>query len=122
MSTPVDRIPGELVRGDGTEAAVRAVAVVVEEPVHSDPDVVVLMQAPAVGELLPEARVEALDDAVLSEAARIYVDGLDALLGHQALDGLVDELRAVVRADVLGPGLLRVVFASHYGGVLVLLG
>ena len=107
MSTPVDGLPGELVRGHETEAAVRAVAVVVEQPVvHGDLDVVVVMEVPAVGELLPEARVEALDDAVLPGAARIDVDGLDALLGHEALDGLGDELRAVVGADVLGPGLL----------------
>lgn len=66
MSTPVDGLPGELVRGHETEAAVRAVAVVVEQPVvHGDLDVVVVVEVPAVGELLPEARVEALDDAVL---------------------------------------------------------
>ena len=92
---PVDGLPGELVRGHETEAAVRAVAVVVEQPVvHGDLDVVVVMEVPAVGELLPEARVEALDDAVLPGTARIDGDGLDALLGHEALDGLGDELRA----------------------------
>ena len=161
MSTPVDRLPGELVRGHETEAAVRAVAIVVEQPVvHGDLDVVVVMEVPAVGELLPEARVEALDDAVLPGAARIDGDGLDAQLGHDpghVLDRLLllPHLRRVGRrqqvqlvppalerggadvhllADLGGrtasvvlldgpyPGLLRVVFVSHYGGVLVFLG
>ena len=81
MSTPVDRLPGELVRGHETEAAVRAVAVVVEQPVvHGDLDVVVVLEVPAVGELLPEARVEAFDDAVLPGAARINVNGPDVIL------------------------------------------
>jgi len=107
VSTPVDGLPGELVRGHETEAAVRAVAVVVEQPVvHGDLDVVVVVEVPAVGELLPEARVEALDDAVLPGTARIDVDGLDAVGGHELLDGLGDELRAVVGPDVLGPDLL----------------
>ncbi|MEY3583959.1 MAG: hypothetical protein RJA48_1042 [Verrucomicrobiota bacterium] len=93
MSTPVDGLPGELVRGHETEAAVRAVAVVVEQPVvHGDLDVVVVVEVPAVGELLPEARVEALDDAVLPGTARIDVDGLDALLGHEAGDDALGEL------------------------------
>lgn len=34
-------------------------------------------------------------------AAEIVVDGLDALIGHEALDGLGDERRAVVGADLL---------------------
>lgn len=63
------------------------------------------MEVPAVGELPPEAQVEALDDAVLPGATGGDVDGLDALLGHEDLDGLGDELRTVVGADVLGPGL-----------------
>lgn len=64
------------------------------------------MEPPAVRELLAEARVEALDGAVLPWAARVDEDGRDAVLGHEPLDGLGDELRAVVGADVLGSCLL----------------
>lgn len=77
VSTSVDRLPGELVGGHETEFAVRAVAVVVGQPVaHGDPDVFVVMEPPAVRELLAEARIEALDDTVLSGAARVDGDGL----------------------------------------------
>ncbi len=83
------------------------VSVVVEQPVvHGDLDVVVVVEEPAVGELAPEARVETLDDPVLPRAARLDVDGLDAVVGEEALDGLGDELRAVVGPDVLRSGLL----------------
>jgi len=64
------------------------------------------MEPPPVGELPPEAGVEGLDDPVLPRAAGIDVDGLDAVGGHELLDGLGDELGAVVGPDVLGPGLL----------------
>jgi hypothetical protein len=59
---------------------VRAVAVVVQQRVvHCDEDVVVVVEVPAVRELLPETRVEGLDDAVLPGAAGVDVDRLDAL-------------------------------------------
>ena len=64
------------------------------------------MEPPPVGELPAEAGVVALDDPVLPRAARVDVDGLDAVGGHELLDGLGDELRAVVGPDVLGPDLL----------------
>ena len=60
----------------------------------------------AVEALIPEAGVVALDDPVLPGAAWFDGDGLDAVGGHELLDGLGDELGAVVGPDVLGPGLL----------------
>ena len=43
-----------------------------------------------------EATMEALDEAVLPRAARIDVNGLDAIVRQPALHLLGDELRAVV--------------------------
>ena len=76
MSTPIDGLPGEPVRGHETEAAVRAVAVAVPQPVaHGDADVVVVVEPPPIGELPAEAEVVALDDPVLPGAARVDGDG-----------------------------------------------
>ena len=48
------------------------VSVVVEQPVvHGDLDVVEVVEEPAVGELAPEAQVEALDDPILPRASRV---------------------------------------------------
>ena len=107
MSSAVDGLACELVRGLEAQASVGAVAVVVPQPVaHGDGDVVVVVEPPPVGELPAEAGVVALDDPVLPRAAGVDVDGLDAVGGHELLDGLGDELRAVVGPDVLGPDLL----------------
>jgi len=82
VSSPIDRLPGELVGGHEAQAPVRAVAFVVEQPVvHCDEDVVVVVEVPAVRELLPEAQVEALDNSVLLGAASIDIDRLDTLFG-----------------------------------------
>ena len=44
VSTPVDKLPGEFVRGHETEAAVWTVAVAVEQPVvYNDLDIGVVM-------------------------------------------------------------------------------
>jgi hypothetical protein len=107
VSSAIDGLAGELVGGLEAQASVGAVAVVVPQPVaHGDGDVVVVVEPPPVGELPAEAGVVALDDPVLPRAARVDVDGLDAVGGHELLDGLGDELGAVVRPDVLGLGLL----------------
>ena len=107
MSSAVDGLACELVRGLEVQASVGAVAVVVPQPVaHGDGNVVVVVEPPPVGELPAETGVEGLDDPVLPRAARFDVDGLDAVGGHELLDGLGDELGAVVRPDVLGLGLL----------------
>ena len=107
MSSTVDGLAGELLGGLEAQASVGAVAVVIPQPVaHGDGDVVVVVEPPPVGELPAEAGVVGLDDPVLPGAAWIDVDGLDAVGGHELLDGLGDELRAVVGADVLGLGLL----------------
>lgn len=107
MSSAVDGLACELVRGLEAQASVGAVAVVVPQPVaHGDGDVVVVVEPPPVGELPAEAGVVALDDPVLPRAAGVDVDGLDAVGGHELLDGLGDELGAVVGPDVLGLGLL----------------
>ena len=60
----------------------------------------------AVEALIPEAGVVALDDPVLPGRAGVDGDGLDAVGSHELLDGLGDELRAIVGPDVLGLGLL----------------
>ena len=84
-----------------------AVAVVVPQPVaHGDSDVVAVVEPPPVGELPAEAGVVALDDPVLPGRAGVDGDGLDAVGSHELLDGLGDELRAIVGPDVLGLGLL----------------
>ena len=107
MSSTVDGLAGVLVGGLEAQASIGAVAVVVPQPVaHGDGDVVVVMEPPPVGELSAEAGVVGLDDPVLPRAARIDVEGLDAVGGHELLDGLGDELGAVVGPDVLGLGLL----------------
>ena len=107
MSSAIDGLAGELVGGLEAQASVGAVAVVVPQPVaHGDGDVVVVVEPPPVGELPAEAGVVALDDPVLPRAAGVDGDGLDAVGGHELLDGLCDELRAVVGPDVLGLGLL----------------
>ena len=107
MSSAIDGLAGELVGGLEALASMGAVAVVVPQPVaHGDGDVVVVMEPLPVGELPAEAGVVAFDDPVLPGAARGDGDGLDAVGGHELLDGLGDELRAVVRPDVLWLGLL----------------
>ncbi len=74
-----------------------AVAFVVPQPVaHSDGYVVVVMEPLPVGELSAESGVVGLDDPVLPGAARIDVDGLDAVGGLELLDGLSDELLSAV--------------------------
>src|SRR5215210_631587 len=54
----------------------------------------------AIEQLVPEAGIEALDVAVLPRAARSDVGGLGSDRGDPLLDGLGDELRAIVGADV----------------------
>ena len=85
-----------------------AVAVVVPQPIaHGDGDVVVTMEPPPVGELPAEAGVVAFDDPVLPGRAGVDGERADATVGgHELLDGFGDELRAVVRPDVLWLGLL----------------
>ena len=50
----------------------------------------------------PEPAVEAFHIAVLPGTSRVDVEGLDFVSGQALLDGLGDELGAVVGADVLG--------------------
>ncbi len=84
-----------------------SVGVVVVDPAgEDDPGLGERVELLAVEELAAGASVERLVDPVLPGAARVDGDGLDALLGHEALDGLGDELRAVVGPDALGPSLL----------------
>src|SRR4051794_25636744 len=54
----------------------------------------------ATEQLVPEASIEALDVAVLPRAARSDVGGLGSDRRDPLLDGLGDELRAVVGANV----------------------
>jgi hypothetical protein len=55
----------------------------------------------AVEQLVTQARVETLDEAVFPGAARRDVGGLRADGGDPFLHGLGDELGAIVRTDVL---------------------
>ena len=56
----------------------------------------------AVEAFLSEASVEALDVSVLLRASRLDVERLDPLLGKPAAQPVLDELRTIVAADVLG--------------------
>jgi hypothetical protein len=56
----------------------------------------------AVEQLVAQARVEALDEAVLPRAARGDVGGPGTHGRDPSLDRLGDELRPVIGADVLG--------------------
>ena len=48
---------------------------------------------------IPEATVEAFDKRILPRAARLNVYGIDLVSFQPTLDGLSDQLRAVVAAD-----------------------
>ena len=93
----------------------RAVGVVVVDSTSEhDPGLGERVELLAVEQLASCAGFERLDDPVLPGAAGGDGDGLDAVGGHELLDGFGDELldgfgdelRAVVGPDVLGPGLL----------------
>jgi hypothetical protein len=56
----------------------------------------------AVEQLIAQARVEALDVAVLPTTAALDIGGLGADGGDPSLDGLGDELRPIIRPDVTG--------------------
>ena len=85
----------------------RAVGVVVVDSTSEhDPGLGERVELLAVEQLASCAGFERLDDPVLSGAAGGDGDGLDAVGGHELLDGFGDELRAVVGPDVLGLGLL----------------
>ena len=106
MSSTVDGLAGELVGGLEAQASMGTVAALVPQPVaHGDVDVVVVVEPPPVEELAAEAEVVALVDLVLPEAARGDVDGLDAVVRHELLDGFGDELGAIVGPDFLGLGV-----------------
>jgi len=60
----------------------------------------------AVQALIPEPAVEALGAPVLPRASRIDVESLDAIVFQPSLDGLGDELGAVVRANAFGGAML----------------
>ena len=101
---PEARCPAhEFVRGEGADGLVRAVAVVVPQPVaHGDGDVVVVMEPPPVGELSAEAGVIAFDDPVLPGRAGVDGERADATVGQAVADDSSDKLGPVVGADVLG--------------------
>ena len=56
----------------------------------------------AIEQLIAQARVEALDVAVLPRTAPLDVGSLGADSGDPSLDGLGDELRSIIRPDMPG--------------------
>jgi hypothetical protein len=91
----------EAFRAFVTELAVRPMMVVLAAVVLDDHSG--FGQSPkllAVEALVPEASMEALDEAVLPGAARLDVDRLDRVGRQPALDLLGDKLRTVVAAQV----------------------
>src|SRR5215831_2845082 len=56
----------------------------------------------AIEQLIAQARVEALDVAVLPRTAPLDIGGLGADSGDPSLDGLGDELRSIIRPDATG--------------------
>ena len=54
----------------------------------------------AIEQLITQARVEALDVAVLPRTAPLDIGSLGADSGDPTLDGLGDELRSIIRPDM----------------------
>ena len=99
--------PRELVRREVADGAMRPVGVVVVDPAgEHDPGLGERVELLAVKELLTEGGVERFDEAVLPGRAGVDVQGLDAAQGEAVADGPGDELRTVVRPDVLGGAVL----------------
>ena len=83
------------------------VGVVVVDPAgEHDPSLGERVELLAVEEFAAGAGVERLDEAVLPGRAWVDVEGLDAAQGEAVAHGPRDELRAVVRPDVLGRAVL----------------
>jgi len=86
---------------------VGTVGVVVVDPAgEHDPGLGERVELLAVEELAASASVERLDEAVLPRRARVDVQGLNAAQGETVAHDPRDELRAVVRSDVLGRAVL----------------
>ena len=95
-------------RGKVADGAVRAVGVIVLDPVgDDDPSLGERVELLAIKELFAEGGVEALDEAVLPRRARVDVQGLNAAQGETVAHDPRDELRAVIGADVAGGAVLR---------------
>ena len=56
----------------------------------------------AIQALFPKAGVEALQVSILPWASRLDLESLDPLFGEPAAESALDELRAVIAADVIG--------------------
>lgn len=85
----------------------RPVGVVVVDPFgEHDPGLGERVELLAVEELASCAGVERLDEAVLPGRAGVDVQGLDAAQGEAVANNPRDELRTVVRPDVLGGAVL----------------
>ena len=84
----------------------RALLVVVVPPVREDHSrFAERLYQLAVQARLLEAAVEAFGVSILPGASWIYVEGLDSIALQPSLDGLGDELGAVVRADTFGDAM-----------------
>ena len=99
--------PCELVRREVADGAVGTVGVVVVDPAgEHDPGLGECVELLAVEELAASAGVERFDEAVLPRRAGVDVEGLDAAQGEAVAYDPRDELRTVVRPNVLGRTVL----------------